>query len=234
MSYGFRVSGVLTLKDLTVTGATYGAFKVTRSDYGSKGELYLETVRVTGNRSSDGAAGIWLQSGTTLVARDSTIAHNVSGPTTSAGGAALEIAERSVSQGPASATLYNTTVANNSASGEKDRGAEVSGGGNGGGIRNKGNLTLDGSSRVTGNTSRASESGKGGEGGGIYNTGTLTIKGGSSVTGNTAQPYKTGSRSGQVGGIFNSGTVTLSDDSRIDGNTPQNCGGPTPIPACAS
>jgi hypothetical protein len=233
------VAGSLTLKDVTVTGGTNGAIKVF-CDGDSRGELTLESVRVTGNSEFLSSAGIVVGPGATLTAVDSTIDHNSapSHPNSTGGGLKILgalVVNNEILRNQGTATLYNTVVEDNSAAGGKDRGTVIKdAGGDGGGIYNDGALTLDGGSRVTGNISRAGEAGLGGEGAGIYNTGTLTIKGGSVITGNTAVPFNAGGKSGLAGGVYNSGTVTRSDDSRIDGNTPQNCAGPKPVSACTN
>jgi CSLREA domain-containing protein len=81
--------------------------------------------------------------------------------------------------------------------------------GDGGGILNSGNLTLD---RSTISNSRAYS------GGGIYNYGTLTVTR-SSITGNVAGGTYVGG-----GGITNHGTLTISD-STFSGNSAEPLGG---------
>ena len=86
--------------------------------------------------------------------------------------------------------------------------------GGGGGIYNDGgNLTLE-LTKVRGNTSLE------GQGGGILNSGKLFLQGVTTVTGNNAK---------QGGGIFNQtgGTVSIDGSSSVTGNTPDNCTGAT-------
>ena len=79
-------------------------------------------------------------------------------------------------------------------------------GGNGAGIRNEGNLSLD-DSTVSGNSAAVN-------GGGIFNGGTLTLNR-STVTGNTAD---------FGGGVFNDGTSAL-NNSTVSGNMAGSYGG---------
>ncbi len=77
----------------------------------------------------------------------------------------------------------------------------------GGGILNRGILTLDGSSSVGGNTATAG-------GGGISNPGTLILNDSSSVSGNqllTSDGFK-------GGGIRNHGSLTLNDSASVNEN----------------
>ena len=84
---------------------------------------------------------------------------------------------------------------------------------NGGGVNNKGTLTLE-NVTITGN--HATDNG-GGRGSGIYNSGTLTISGGN-INSNSGD---------DAGGIYNdtSGTVTLLNDAVIQGNESTKHGG---------
>lgn len=80
----------------------------------------------------------------------------------------------------------------------------------GGGIHNRGIMTLKGGSTVSDNFTSYG-------GGGIYNFGTLTITGASSISNNTAN------ESG--GGIQNSGALTVTGESTVSGNTADYGGG---------
>jgi hypothetical protein len=94
----------------------------------------------------------------------------------------------------------------------------------GGGIRNGGRLTLNGTSALVGNerggiynvgalTLNDSSRVSGNEGGGIGNRGTLTLNGTSAVVGNKGT------------GIYNAGTLTLNDSSQVSGNLASRGGG---------
>jgi predicted outer membrane repeat protein len=84
---------------------------------------------------------------------------------------------------------------------------------NGGGIYNKGTVTMNNKSSVSNNTARY-------DGGGIYNNGTVTLNG-SGVSKNTA-----GTRGG---GIYNNGgTVTQNGGTSVSGNMPDDIYPPLP------
>jgi CSLREA domain-containing protein len=110
-------------------------------------------------------------------------------------------------------------------------GSRATSGEDGGGIVNRGTLTL---TRCTlyncssGNGGRG-DVGYGGNGGGIYNTGTLTIIA-STVTHNQsgnggAGGGKPGGRGGNGAGIYNSGTATLVSSTVSDNRTGNGAGG---------
>jgi hypothetical protein len=80
--------------------------------------------------------------------------------------------------------------------------------GAGGGIYNRGWVTLEHGSRIVGNTATS--------GGGIYNRGWVTLEHGSRIVGNTAL---------SGGGIYDRGTLTLNGGSLIRGNTADAGGG---------
>ena len=80
----------------------------------------------------------------------------------------------------------------------------------GGGIHNRGIITLKGGSTASDNFTSYG-------GGGIYNFGTLTITGASSISSNTA--YESG------GGIQNSETLTITGVSTVSDNYSNFCGG---------
>ena len=82
--------------------------------------------------------------------------------------------------------------------------------GGGGGVYNTGTLTLRGSTRISGNFAP--------DGGGVYNTGTLLMKGASIISAN-------GAESG--GGVYNEGTLTMSGSSSIRTNGGEDAGGVT-------
>lgn len=79
----------------------------------------------------------------------------------------------------------------------------------GGGVRNKGILTLAGSTTIRGN--------EGLYGGGAWNSGTLKLTGSSAIRANKAQV--------QGGGVRNFGTLTLRNSSAIRGNETDRDGG---------
>ena len=99
-----------------------------------------------------------------------------------------------------SVTLQGVTIRNGSI------------GGYGGGIYNRGNLTVD-NSIVSGNTAI--------KGGGIYNKAPLTIQNGSLIGGSGAGNTATG----DGGGIYNETSLTTVDASTINGNTATGDGG---------
>jgi hypothetical protein len=88
--------------------------------------------------------------------------------------------------------------------------AGQAGRGGGGGIYNTGTLTLRGATRISGNFSP--------DGGGIHNSGTLLMKGSAAVSAN-------GAESG--GGIYNEGALTMSGSSAIRTNGGEDAGGVT-------
>jgi hypothetical protein len=88
--------------------------------------------------------------------------------------------------------------------------AGQSGRGGGGGVYNTGTLTLRGSTRISGNFAP--------DGGGVYNSGTLVMKASSIISAN-------GAESG--GGVYNEGTITMSGSSSIRTNGGEDAGGVT-------
>jgi hypothetical protein len=84
------------------------------------------------------------------------------------------------------------------------------GSGGGGGVYNTGTLTLRGSTRISGNFAP--------DGGGVYNTGAILMKGASLISAN-------GAESG--GGVYNEGTLTMSGSSAIRTNGGEDAGGVT-------
>ena len=88
--------------------------------------------------------------------------------------------------------------------------AGQSGRGGGGGVYNTGTLTLRGSTRISGNFAP--------DGGGVYNSGTLLMKGSAAISAN-------GAESG--GGVYNEGTITMSGSSSIRTNGGEDAGGVT-------
>jgi hypothetical protein len=88
--------------------------------------------------------------------------------------------------------------------------AGQSGRGGGGGVYNTGRLTLRGSTRISGNFAP--------DGGGVYNSGTLLMKGSAAISAN-------GAESG--GGVYNEGTLTMSGSSGIRTNGGEDAGGVT-------
>ncbi|MFJ7146784.1 hypothetical protein ACIQVT_01005 [Streptomyces sp. NPDC100445] len=244
------VRGNLHLENVTVTGGTYSGIAIGDLN-GNKWTLEMTDVTVTGNTGSHTAGGgVWVAAGGKLQAHRSRIAGNTT-QFGNGGGVAVNPG--------GSATLIDSQVENNSATGDPQTTANFPQGGNGGGIYNRGTLTLK-NSTVTNNTSRHSalnepkpepsgdfslETGHrptseekeetypdSGEGGGIYNAGTLTLDGRSRITGNTTAPFKTGGTTGKVGGLHNSGTVKSDGLATIDSNVPANCGGPQPLSPC--
>ncbi len=79
---------------------------------------------------------------------------------------------------------------------------------NGGGIHNRGILTLDETTISNNETDN--------QGGAIYNLGELTLNG------STVRNNRTNDKDGDGGGIYNDGTATL-NDSLVDYNTTDNC-----------
>lgn len=71
----------------------------------------------------------------------------------------------------------------------------------GGGVYNRGTLTLTGDSSISGNTGKS--------GGGVYNEGTLTLQNTSSISNNSGDPGA---------GVYNKGTLILQDYSSVSGN----------------
>lgn len=80
----------------------------------------------------------------------------------------------------------------------------------GGGIYNRGTLTLKGNTRVSNSTSDKN-------GGGVYNDGTLTLQDNASILHNVA--YFNGA------GVYNLGTLTLQDNASIKSNSVSHKGG---------
>ena len=109
-------------------------------------------------------------------------------------------------------------------------------GGKGGGVLNKGTLTMNGGT-ITGNTANM--------GGGVLNESTFTMSDGAEITGNTAREYGGGvhnanfisctctmsggsitnnSANNNGGGVYNASNFTMSEDAEITGNK-ANVGG---------
>ena len=88
--------------------------------------------------------------------------------------------------------------------------AGQSGRGGGGGVYNTGTLTLRGATRISGNFSP--------DGGGVYNSGTVLMKGSAAISAN-------GAESG--GGVYNTGNLTMSGSSAIRTNGGEDAGGVT-------
>jgi hypothetical protein len=225
---GVNGGGIFNFGTLTMTGGAVSGN--TASEGGGinsfKGTVTLTNVTVSGNTATQRTGGI-INNGSqfassTLNLINSTVSGNTGGGLFNFG----------------TAQLTNSTVSGNtpggiyaSGGGIGNRGyLTVTGGsvsGNrasayGGGINNSGTLTLTGAT-VSGNTvARPSGSFGSTHGGGIYNSGTATLTN-ATVSGNTATSNaRPGSTYGAYGGgIFNRGNLTLTADT-ISGNTAGN------------
>ena len=190
-------SGTLTLNNCTVTGngssvSIGGGIDNQGSSLGQGGILNVYHSTLSSN--TGGATGGGIESGTnaTLTVVDCTLSGNAA-----AQGGAIDIGIGG------SATLMDDILSGNTAPGTDAFS------GNGGGISNAGNLTLN-DSTLAGNTAV--------NGGGIYNVGWLTLSN-ATLFGNSAQSSTALSVEG--GGIDNQGFATVSD-STITGNSTGN------------
>jgi hypothetical protein len=187
-------SGVVTLRDILITGGT--ALGI----YNNGGFVTLSgATRVEGNTGGGGIANI--DGGVTLNDSARVNGNTASGSDFSIGGGIYNHRGLVTLNGSAQVN-DNTAIGAPSFYG-------------GGGIMNdQGVVTLNDSAQVNGNTTS-------GSGGGIYNFpgafgGVVTLNDSAQVNGNTA--------SGPGGGIYNAGgTVTLNDSSTVSGNVPDDC-----------
>ena len=150
----------------------------------------LADLTISGGISQTNGGGIFVDYDSTLTVSDSTITDCA----ISANAAALGYAGGGIFNNGA-LTVSGSTIEDNSA-------------GSGGGIENRGIVTITGGSTIEGNSA--------GAGGGVYNYATLTVNG-STIEGNSAT-YGGSSLNG--GGILNySGCTTTVTDSTVEDNT---------------
>ncbi|MCO6008340.1 hypothetical protein NE236_25510 [Actinoallomurus purpureus] len=232
----YKITATLTVSgDVTLLGGPGTAIRPATAftgrllDVTSTGRLSVRGVSILSGKGNSGDEGIGIRNAGNLVLNFVTISGNTAN---NGNGAALSNLQN------ASASISHTLIIGNNATGSSGAGT-----GSGGGVINRGTLTItdsrlsantvaDGGGAIdtlpTGNThiaqSTLDHNVAGGNGGGLFNSGitsldhTLVVRNHAGVTG---------------GGVFqNSGTITV-NQSIISDNTPNNCAPAGSVPTCS-